>query len=136
MRCALVVLAACATARAPAPQAPKLAPGANVEREISEGQTHQYAIALDADSVLLVEVDQRGADVSLSTYGPDGSQLATLDSSTGGKGTETVRVEAKQAGTYRLDVIGLAGGSGKYRARVVEIISAKELAARDAKQRA
>jgi len=137
MRCswALVVVVACATPR-PAVQAPRLAAGVPVERDIAEGQSHQYEIALPADSVLFVEVDQLGADVSLSAYGPDGSQLATFDSPTGSNGTEHVRVEAKQAGTYRLDVIALPGQNGKYRARVVEVVGQREVAEREAKQRA
>jgi erythromycin esterase len=133
---ALLALVACG-ARPPAVTGPKLALGGTVEREIADGQTHQYELALDADSVLFAEVDQLGANVSLSTFGPDGTQLATFDSPEGGsKGTELVRVEAQQAGSYRLDVLAQPGETGKYRARVVEIVSKAELAAREAKQRA
>jgi erythromycin esterase len=131
----LCVLLACAHPRSSV-QAPRLSLATPIEREISDGQTHQYAVDLAADSVLFVEIDQLGADVTLSTYGPDGTQLATIDSPSGSKGTEHVRVDAKQAGTYRVDVTKFPGKAGRYRARVVEIASAKQVAEREAKERA
>lgn len=132
---ALVLLAACA-AKPPAVNAPRLAPGAPVERPIADGQTHQYAVDLAADTVLFAEIDQLGADVTATTYGPDGSQLATFDSPGGADGTEHVRIDAKQAGTYRIDVATFPGPAGRYRARVVEIVPARDVAAREAKERA
>jgi erythromycin esterase len=132
---ALVLLAACA-AKPPAVNTPRLAPGAPVERSIADGQTHQYAVELAADTVLFAEVDQLGADVTATTFGADGSQLGTFDSPTGAKGTEHVRIDANQAGTYRLDVATFPGQTGMYRVRVVEIVPARELAAREAKERA
>lgn len=131
----LVLLAACA-AKPPAVNAPRLAPGAPVERAIAAGQTHQYAIELPADSVLFAEVEQLGADVTLTTFGADGSQLGTFDSPTGAKGTEHVRIDAKRAGSYRVDVATFPGQTGSYRVRVVEIVPAREVAAREAKERA
>jgi erythromycin esterase len=135
LRFGLLALVACA-GRAPTVNAPTLAPGSDVEREIAYGQTHQYAIALDADTVLFAEIDQLGADVALTTFGPDGTQLASIDSPTGGKGTERVRVDATQAGTYRIDVSTIPGQNGKYRARVVEIVTKQEITERDAQERA
>ncbi|HEY5921656.1 MAG TPA: erythromycin esterase family protein [Kofleriaceae bacterium] len=137
LRCwVLGMLVACA-ARTPAVSTtPKLAPGSSVERDISDGQTHQYEVSLAADTVMFAEIDQLGADVTLSTFGPDGGQLATFDSPTGSKGTELVRVEAAKAGTYRIDVTTFPGQTGKYRARVVEVVTRVELEAREAKERA
>src|SRR5262245_8943582 len=123
--CVWIVLVACATTRPPAVHAPKLAPGAPVEREIAEGQTHQYEVTLAADTVLFAEIDQLGADVTTGTFGHDGTQLSSADGTPGGKGTEHVRIDAKQAGTYRIDVGAAPGQLGKYRVRVVEIVPAK-----------
>ncbi|HEY5951736.1 MAG TPA: erythromycin esterase family protein, partial [Kofleriaceae bacterium] len=132
--CALCVVAACA--RPTHTQAPRVSLAGGVERDIADGQTHQYEVELAADTVMFAEVDQLGVDVTLSTYDPDGTQLKTFDSPTGSKGTEQVRIDAKRAGTYRIDVSTFPGQQGKYRARVVEIVGAAQLAAREAKQRA
>ena len=130
---ALCMVAACAR---PAVQAPRLATGSSVERTIAMGETHRYDVELTGDQVLIAAVDQLGADVIVSAFGPDGAALAKIDSPTGGKGTEQLRVDAKQPGTYRIEVTTFPGQRGSYRARVIEIVSAREIAERDAKERA
>ena len=131
--CALCLAVACTR---PAVQNPRLGAGGSGERTIATGETHRYDVELASGAVLIAEVDQLGADVVVSAYGPDGARVAQFDSPTGGRGTEHVRVDATQAGTYRIEVTTFPGQRGSYRARVVEIVSARELAEREAKERA
>ncbi|HEX5062362.1 MAG TPA: erythromycin esterase family protein [Kofleriaceae bacterium] len=129
----VVLHVACAR---PHVESPRLAVGAGVEKPIASGETHHYAIELAQDQVLFAAIDQLGADVVVSAYAPDGTKLAEVDSPTGAQGSEQIRVDAKQAGTYRVDVKAFPEQHGAYRARVVEIISAREMAEREAKERA
>jgi erythromycin esterase len=131
--CVAVAVAACAR---PAVQAPRLATGSSVERAIASGETHHYDVELAEGAVLVAAFDQLGADVVVTTFDPSGAQIDQIDSPTGGKGTEHVRIDARRAGTYRIEVTTLPGPRGSYRARVVEIVTARELAAREAKERA
>ncbi len=131
--CALCLAVACTR---PAVQNPRLGTAGSGERTIATGDTHRYDVELAGGTVLIAEVDQLGADVVVSAYGPDGARIAQFDSPTGGNGTEHVRVDATQAGTYQLEVTTFPGQRGSYRARVVEVVSARELAEREAKQRA
>lgn len=131
--CTLCLLFACTR---PAVQAPRLQPGDGTARTLAGGEKHRYEIELASDTTLLAAVDQLGADVIVSTYGPDGALLGTFDSPTGNRSTEQVRIDAKQAGTYRVEVTTFPGYDGSYRARVVEIVATREIAAREAKEQA
>lgn len=131
----LVALAACA-ATPPALKATPLTRSTPIERAIRNGETHRYAVDLPADSVLFADVEQLGADVTVTTYDPAGSRLASFDSPTGNKGLEHVRIDAARSGTYRIDVGTFPGPSGRYRVRVVEVITRQELAEREHNEQA
>src|SRR5262245_9966678 len=131
--CALCVLFACAR---PAVQSPRLDAGSDVERTIQDGERHRYSVELGAGGVLLAEVDQLGADVRITTRGPGGTVQRTYDTILSGKGTEHVRIDATKPGTYEVEVFTYPGQRGSYRARTIEIVDAKELWARDVKERA
>ena len=52
-----------------------LEPGKAVERELNEGQTHSYRIALNPGQYVRVAIDQRGIDVTVSLFAPDGAKV-------------------------------------------------------------
>ena len=54
--------------------------GEPVERELAGGGNHKYQIALSAGQLLRVVADQRGIDVVVALFGPDGKQLLEVDS--------------------------------------------------------
>ena len=81
-----------------------LSVGAPIERELSGGQTHAYRIALSAGQFALVQVEQRGADVSLTANGPDGKEFASVNLRLGGEGVEPLAIVADAAGEYILKV--------------------------------
>lgn len=69
-----------------------------------------------------LRVDQRGADVVVTLYAPDGQRLATVDSEYGEQGPEILPVIAETAGEYRLAV--QPGSSGRYEIRIAALRSA------------
>jgi CHAT domain-containing protein/Tfp pilus assembly protein PilF len=80
---------------------PPLAP---VERELKGGESHPYSINLAAGQFLHALVEQKGIDVEVLVFGPDGRQLSTADSPNDLWGPEPLLVIAETAGTYRVVV--------------------------------
>src|SRR5262249_15522543 len=108
-----------------------LSTDAPVERELPAGQTHIYRIALSAGQFALVEVEQRGADVSLAASGPDGKEFASVNLRSSGEGMERLAIIADAAGEYILKVISrnpkpAAGAVGRYKAKISELRAATE----------
>jgi ketosteroid isomerase-like protein len=95
-----------------------------VERTIAAGEVHSYSVKLEQSQILKVVASQRGADVVVRAFAPDGTKLGEFDSPTGGEGPETVDVFADQAGKYRIEVALFATLSGKYEINVVELRAA------------
>jgi CHAT domain-containing protein len=112
------------------PQDPQsLSTDAPIERELPAGQTHIYRIALSAGQFALVEVEQRGADVSLAASGPDGKEFASVNLRSRGEGMERLAIVADAAGEYILKVISrnpklAAGAVGRYKAKISELRAA------------
>jgi erythromycin esterase len=114
-----------------------------VERELKAGETHAYEIALEAGQFLDAAVNQRGIDVVVRVFAPDGKLLAEIDSPNGTQGDEPIALQAKAAGAYRIEVVpneeGGSGAAGRYEIRVNEILSAdayaERLAAKKREQR-
>jgi len=113
----------------PSPQQEELrdlAPATPIERELKGGEVHAYRLALAAEQYVRVVVAQRGIDVVVRLFGPDGRQIVEVDSPTGTQGEETVAHVADVAGTYRLEVAPLEKNAppGRYEVRLEEVRSA------------
>ena len=66
-----------------------------------------------------VVVEQKGIDVVVRLFGPDGKQITEVDSPNGTQGPEPVSVIAEAAGEYRLEVkgVGEKAAPGRYEVR-------------------
>jgi erythromycin esterase len=111
-----------------------------IERQLSSGETHAYQIALKAGQYLDAAVNQRGVDVVVRVFDPEGQKIADIDSPNGKQGDEPIALEAKTTGTYRIEVSSFekaaAGPVGRYEIRINEILSAGQYAARLAEKKA
>jgi len=107
-----------------------LSTNAPIERELPAGQTHIYRIALSAGQFALVEVEQRGADVSLAASGPDGKEFASVNLRPSGEGMERLAIIADAAGEYILKVTSRnpksAAAVGRYEAKISELRAVTE----------
>ena len=105
-----------------------LEPGKPVERELAGGQSHSYQLTLAADQYLRLVVDQRGIDVVVKLFGPDGKEMLEADGPTGAQGTETMIMVTKAPGNYRVEVGSVEEDAqpGKYEVKLVEIRAATE----------
>jgi CHAT domain-containing protein len=103
----LVLLSAAASSRAQAvdqQDVPLLEPSQPVKRKIAGGESHYYRIALMTDQYVQIVVDQRGIDVRVKLFQPDGSVVAESNRLTGSYGPEAISWVAKSAGSYKLEV--------------------------------
>jgi CHAT domain-containing protein/tetratricopeptide (TPR) repeat protein len=107
--------------------APALELGKPIERELAGDQSHSYSIAVTAGQYLHVVVDQRGIDVVVTLFGPDGKKLAEVDSPNGTQGPEPVSMVAETAGSYRLEVRSLEAKAkaGRYQIKIEELRAAQ-----------
>jgi hypothetical protein len=105
-----------------------LEPGKPIVRELAGDQAHSYGIALKAGQYLHVVVEQRGIDVVVSLFAPDGKRLAEVDSPNGTQGPEPVSMIAETSGNYRLEVRSLekTAVAGRYEAKIAELRAATE----------
>src|SRR5262249_50095313 len=109
-------------------EAKPLTLGVPIERELAGGETHSYQIAILAGHFVQVVVEQKGIDVVVKVFGPDGKQLLQVDSPNGTQGPETVVFVTESAGTYHLEVSSPEKNAkaGRYEAKLVELRTATQ----------
>jgi CHAT domain-containing protein/Flp pilus assembly protein TadD len=111
---------------APQPSSPTaLTAGQPIDRRIAAGQTHSYRIQLAAAQYLDLVVDQRGIDLALTLFGPDGGKLSEIDSPNGSFGPERLLLIARTSGAFRLEVRSLKADAvpGAYQIKIAELRS-------------
>src|SRR5919205_3885452 len=62
--------------------------GKSIERKLEGGQAHSYGLTLTTNQYVYVVVEQKGIDVVVILFGPDGNKLSEIDSPNGMKGPE------------------------------------------------
>ncbi|HNH84912.1 MAG TPA: tetratricopeptide repeat protein, partial [Acidobacteriota bacterium] len=104
------------TSRTSNPMSTGIQKGFKAERNLSGGEQHTYPLTLKVGDYLKLVVEQRGIDVVVRLLGPDGNQLAKVDSPNGTEGPEPLSLIAEQAGTYTLEVASFekTARAGKY----------------------
>jgi len=75
-----------------------LEPGVPIERELIGGQAHAYRVMLAAGQYLHIVVEQRGIDVVVMLFGPEGQRLIKMDSPNGTQGPEPISLVAEASG--------------------------------------
>ena len=109
-------------ARPSAQETSTLGPGRSVERELIGGQAHVYELMLAADHYIRLVVEQRGIDVVVRLFAPNGEKLIEVDSPNGTQGPEALSFIASAPGSYRLEVRALDKDAalGRYQIKVEE----------------
>src|SRR5215510_2005728 len=78
--------------------------GKPIERELAGGESHFYQLLLAEGQFLHAVVDQRGVNLIVTLYGPDGKKITDIDSPVGAMGPEPVSLIAETSGSYRLEL--------------------------------
>ncbi|HKR58185.1 MAG TPA: tetratricopeptide repeat protein, partial [Pyrinomonadaceae bacterium] len=104
------------------PDIRELKQGAPIERELGGGNAQSYRVMLTAQQYLKLVVEQKGVDVGVSLFAPDGRKLAAVDSDPT-PGSESIFVVAGASGEYRVEVhsSNKDAKDGKYEISIEEL---------------
>jgi CHAT domain-containing protein/Tfp pilus assembly protein PilF len=104
-------------------ETPKLVLTQAVEREIKGGETHSFTVQIGANQTARVEIEQKGVDVSLAAYRPNGERFIETESPSGILGNDLILVTAIDAGEYKIEVSPAdpRSATGKYTIKLAEI---------------
>jgi CHAT domain-containing protein/tetratricopeptide (TPR) repeat protein len=107
-------------------QVRELQSGQSIERELAGGEVHAYRMTLATGQFLHLIVEQRGIDVAVTVFGPDGKQVAEVDSPNGEQGPEPVFLVTEASGNYRFEVRSFEKGAprGSYDITIKEVRAA------------
>lgn len=110
-----------------------LEPGTPIERDLQGGQSHYYRIALISGQYVRVVVYQKGIDVRVRAFRPDGNKIAEVDSPNGMNGPEPISLIAEATGPYSFEVRSLEETveAGRYE---IKIEALREATAQDKAQ--
>ena len=95
-----------------------LTPEEPIERELKSGESHSYRISLKTGQFLHLTIEQRGIDVVVRLFGPDGSKLAEMNNRHIAYGVEPLSAEASGDGDYRIEIAANSAFNGMYVVRV------------------
>lgn len=103
--------------------------GKGLDREIKGDSSHNYLVTIKAGQFLTLSVDQRGIDIEIKLFNPEGKQISQVDSPNGKKGKELLLVIADMTGEYRVEVRSPDpnAGPGRYEIKLVELREATPL---------
>jgi CHAT domain-containing protein/tetratricopeptide (TPR) repeat protein len=110
-------------------EARPLEPGKPVERELAGGQKHTYQLALNADQYLQLLAEEKGVDVAVAVFAPDGKKLADVTAPGGTQlGEAWVNLVIEAAGVYRVEVRSPSNPAvtGRYQIRIDELRAATQ----------
>ncbi|MGA9771296.1 MAG: CHAT domain-containing tetratricopeptide repeat protein [Blastocatellia bacterium] len=101
--------------------------GKPVERELVGGEAHVYQLALTARQYARVTVDQRGIDLAVAVFDPDGRKIIETDIARLGD-PETVSLVTETPVSYRLEVRSTdkTAPKGRYEIKITELRTATE----------
>jgi CHAT domain-containing protein len=98
-----------------------------IEQTINAGEAHSYNLTLKAGQYAQLGVDQRGVDVVVSIYTPDGTKVVQVDSPNGTYGIEPVFFVTDTAGVYRIEVLSTSTKlHGRYEVKLQELHAATQ----------
>jgi CHAT domain-containing protein/tetratricopeptide (TPR) repeat protein len=120
---------ALANERGAAPSAQEsvpLEPGKPIERELSGGQSHSYKITMISGQYMHVVVAQRGIDVTVAMFTPDGKKISEADSEHLIEGSEEVSAIAEASGAYLIEARSpeKTAKTGRYEIKIKELKAA------------
>jgi CHAT domain-containing protein/Tfp pilus assembly protein PilF len=115
-----------ASERSAAPSAQEgvsLEPAKPLERELSDSQSHSYKIKMISGQYLHIVVEQRGIDVAVALFAPDGKKISEADSEHSIERSETLSAIAEAPGAYLIEVRSSVkpARTGRYGIKVKEL---------------
>ena len=93
------------------------------ESEIKGGETQFYVLNIDANQTARVEIIQKGVEVSLVAFKPNGEKFLEAQTPSGVLGNDLLLITATEAGEYKVSVEPAApkADPGRYEINLTEI---------------
>jgi CHAT domain-containing protein/tetratricopeptide (TPR) repeat protein len=122
----LALLCPLALAKSKKKDATKLKLDKLIERALSGGEEHSYRVSLKAGQYVDFIAEQKGIDLVLALFDPDGKKLAEVDSPNGADGPESLSHVVEDKGKYILKISSLEkqATAGRYVLRIAELRAA------------
>jgi hypothetical protein len=120
----LLPLLVCASLTIHAQGPTPLQVGTPIERTLGSGQTHQFTVNLEENSFVQFVVEQRGIDVFVKVYSPEGRTIGGFDTPNGDDGPEHVSFVGSAAGVYLITVSPFDPANstpGSYQIKILEL---------------
>lgn len=118
----LSLIALSGWAHASEPEITKLETGKHFEHQIAGTEVYSYQLDLAVDQFAEVTVDQRGIDLAIWTYDPNGQKIAEVDGIRAGD-YESIIFVGEIAGAYRLEIrtTSPTAAPGQYDIKIKEL---------------
>lgn len=106
----------------------ELIAGEVINKAISAKEKHAYTIQLENGMAITGRVIQKGIDLVIDVYEPNGELLKQSDSPNGENGDEPIDITAKQSGLYKFAIHSLDKDApkGHYTFKVEQVLSLPE----------
>ncbi|PQJ79267.1 hypothetical protein BTO18_08820 [Polaribacter porphyrae] len=90
-------------------QKPKfnLTEGNKTEHNILINSKHEYNLSLKKGQFGIIHLQQKGMDVKIVSYDPEGKEIEEFDTPNGAFGSELILIDADKSGIYKLKIIPL-----------------------------
>lgn len=99
-----------------------------IEREIKGGEKQFFTVQIGMNQTAKIEIEQKGIDVSLAAFKPDGERFIESESPSGLFGKDSILVTAATDGAYKIEVSPADPRAlvGKYEIKLTEIRATTE----------
>lgn len=107
-----------------------------INKTISSKEKHIYTVELENGMAILGKVTQKGIDLVIDVYKPNGKLLKQIDSPNGTNGDEPIDITSNQSGKYKFVVYSLNKDAkkGNYTLKTEQILNLAENSRRIAKK--
>ncbi len=107
-----------------------------IDTTLSAAQSHTYTAELENGMAIIGKVTQKGIDLVVDVYKPNGKLLKQIDSPNGTDGDEPFDITANESGLYKFVIHSLDKRSkkGKYTLKTEQILSLSENTERTTKK--
>lgn len=106
----------------------ELITGLVVDKTIPSEENHTYKIELENGMAVIGKVTQKGIDIAITIYQPDGNLLKIVDNQKETVGVESFDITANQSGKYKFSIHSVAKDNekGEYTLKVDKILNLSE----------
>ncbi len=90
-----------------------LTKGQVISSEIAPGQKHHFQVDLDKDQLASFHLMQKGVDLMITTFDPNGVKMDDFDSPNGENGPEIITIKSNIKGKYSIEIYPLEENDSK-----------------------